>query len=132
MLANFLNSLLALGERSRLYSCCTRPASEGGGCSHGPHVFYEAEPSDLHARHAFTPTRPASSDAKGKLKDEDTALDIAALDCEMVYTTGGFRVARVSVVDADGKEVFDQLVKMDEGVEVVFVASIYFFVYMFY
>jgi len=48
-----------------------------------------------------------------------SALDIAALDCEMIYTTGGFRIARVSVVDASGKEVFDELIKMDDGVEVV-------------
>lgn len=37
----------------------------------------------------------------------------------MIYTTGGMRVARVSVVDADGKEVFDKHVKMDEGVHIV-------------
>lgn len=49
----------------------------------------------------------------------DTALDVVALDCEMVYTTGGLRVARVSVVDAAGKEVFDEFVKMDDGVEVM-------------
>ena len=46
-------------------------------------------------------------------------MDIVALDCEMIYTTGGMRVARVSVVDSAGKEVFDQLVRMDEGVEVM-------------
>lgn len=103
-----------------MYSCCSRLTSEGGGCSRGPHVFYESEHSDLHARHAFTPTRSTS----GEDKDKDTALDIAALDCEMVYTTGGFRVARVSVVDGDGKEIFDQLVKMDEGVDVMCVIYI--------
>lgn len=108
------HALVYLGEKSRIYNCCSRPTSEGGGCSRGPHVFYESESSDLHARHAFTPT---PSNAKGK----GTALEVAALDCEMVYTTGGFRVARVSVVDGDGKEVFDELVKMDDGVEVVFV-----------
>lgn len=37
----------------------------------------------------------------------------------MVYTTGGMRVARVSVVDGSGKEVFDELIKMDDGVEVM-------------
>ena len=40
----------------------------------------------------------------------------------MIYTTGGMRVARVSAVDGDGKEVFDRHVKMDEGVHVVYVA----------
>jgi len=49
-----------------------------------------------------------------------SALDIAALDCEMVYTTGGFRVARVSVVDASGESVFDEFIKMDDGVKVVY------------
>lgn len=39
----------------------------------------------------------------------------------MVYSTGGMRVARVSVVDAIGKEVFDELVCMDDGVEVMYV-----------
>lgn len=53
----------------------------------------------------------------------DTALDIVALDCEMVYSTGGMRVARVSVVDSMGKEVFDELVRMDDGVEVMSVFS---------
>lgn len=48
-----------------------------------------------------------------------STLDIAALDCEMVYTTGGFRIARVSVVNASGVEVFDELIKMDDGVQVV-------------
>ena len=50
------------------------------------------------------------------------ALDVAAIDCEMIYTTGGMRVARVSVVDGSGKEVFDQLVRMDQGVEVMYVS----------
>ena len=36
------------------------------------------------------------------------------------------RVARVSVVDGAGKEVFDQLVRMDEGVEIVYVICLSF------
>jgi hypothetical protein len=53
-----------------------------------------------------------------------SALDVAALDCEMVYSTGGFHIARVSVVDASGKEVFDELIKMDDDVEVMCVISL--------
>jgi RNA exonuclease 1 len=37
----------------------------------------------------------------------------------MIYTTGGMRVARVSVVDGSGTEVFDEFVRMDDGVEVI-------------
>ncbi|KII95095.1 hypothetical protein PLICRDRAFT_149506 [Plicaturopsis crispa FD-325 SS-3] len=104
---------IAGGERIRVYSCCSRPATGDDGCSKGPHVFYEKSPVDLHARHAFSHTRPAAGDAS------DTALDVAALDCEMVYTTGGMRVARVSVVDGAGKEILDEFVVMDEGVEII-------------
>jgi RNA exonuclease 1 len=67
----------------------------------------------LHARHAFSCTRPV------KETGPDTALDVVALDCEMIYSTGGVRVARVSVVDGMGKEVFDEIVKMDDGVDVM-------------
>ena len=59
--------------------------------------------------------------SRGTSRNAKTKLDVAALDCEMVYTTGGMRVARVSVIDGVGKEVFDELIKMDEGVEVVYV-----------
>lgn len=65
---------------------------------------------DLHSRHAFSLLQPSGN--------SDDALDIAAMDCEMVYTTGGFRVARVSLVDSKGKVVFDELIQMDEGVYV--------------
>jgi RNA exonuclease 1 len=37
----------------------------------------------------------------------------------MVYTTGGMSLARVSVVDGAGAEVYDALVRADDGVEVM-------------
>lgn len=46
-------------------------------------------------------------------------LDIVAIDCEMVYTTAGMSVARVSVVDARGDVVFDELVRPTPGVDVL-------------
>jgi RNA exonuclease 1 len=76
-------------------------------------VFYESEVEDLRARHPFSHLQAGT--------DISTALDVAAIDCEMIYTTGGLRVARVSVVDGSGKEVYDQLVRMDQGVEVMYV-----------
>ncbi len=100
-----------LGEKRRVFTCCSRTPDEEG-CQTGPHVFYETDPEDLHRRHAFTHTRPPAG-------SDDTALDAVALDCEMIYTTGGMRVARVSVVDSAGQEIFDEYVRMDEGVEVM-------------
>lgn len=100
------------GEKVRQYTCCSVLSTEDG-CVRGPHVFYESDPAHLHRRHAFTHTLPPDPSQRGKL------LEVAALDCEMIYTTGGMRVARVSAVDGDGKEVFDKHVRMDEGVHVV-------------
>lgn len=99
------------GEKVRVYTCCSRPVAESEGCVHGKHVFYEPSPKDLHSRHAFSLLRSPT--------DSDTALEIAAMDCEMIHTTGGFRVARVSVIDAKGKEVFDELIRMDDDVYVI-------------
>jgi RNA exonuclease 1 len=114
-----------VGEKLRIYTCCSRPTSEGGGCVRGPHVFYETDPEALHLRHTFSFSRRAKHSADGEVSASstsvDTALDVAAIDCEMVYTTGGMRCARVSVVDGSGAEVFDELVRMDDGVEVMYV-----------
>jgi len=85
--------------------------------------FYETDPEALHLRHTFSFSRRAKHSADGEVSASstsvDTALDVAAIDCEMVYTTGGMRCARVSVVDGSGAEVFDELVRMDDGVEVI-------------
>ncbi|KAF7355397.1 Exonuclease domain-containing protein [Mycena sanguinolenta] len=106
------------GQRERVFRCCysLAPGSGDDGCSQGPHVFYEKEVERLHARHAFSWLKPPPEDEKER---PGTLLDVAALDCEMVYTTGGMRVARVSVVDGAGEEVLDELVRMDDGVEII-------------
>jgi RNA exonuclease 1 len=49
----------------------------------------------------------------------DTQLDIAAIDCEGIYTTQGLTVARVSIVDGNGTSIFDELVRPDAGVEIL-------------
>jgi RNA exonuclease 1 len=74
------------------------------------HVFMEKTIEELHTRHAFTPSSSIQ---------RESALDIATIDCEGVYTTQGMSVARVSVCDGDGKVVFDELVRPDEGIEVM-------------
>lgn len=103
------------GEKLRTYLCCSKSTDEDG-CSWGSHVFYESDPGDLHTRHAFSPSRPPQSFDVSVI---DTALDVVALDCEMIYTTGGMRVARISVVDGTGTEIFDELIRMDDGVDVI-------------
>lgn len=98
------------GEKVRTYTCCSRPV-DSEGCSHGPHVFYDSTAEDLHSRHPFSfLTQSVAGSPR---------LDVVALDCEMIYTTGGMRVARVSVVDGSGKQVLDEFVRMDDGVHVM-------------
>ena len=72
---------------------------------------------ELHSRHPFSFLASENSST--------AVLDVVALDCEMIYTTGGFRVGRVSIVDGSGKEVFDQLVRMDDGVHVMSVLLLF-------
>jgi RNA exonuclease 1 len=105
--------MMEIGERIRIYNCCSKTTSEGEGCVRGPHVFYESKPEELHSRHAFSHTRPYMGDTA------DTALDVVAIDCEMIYTTAGMSVARVSVVDGSGKEMYDQIVRLDDCVQVM-------------
>lgn len=107
-----------LGEKVRVYTCCSRPIAESEGCVHGRHVFYESAPEALHSRHAFSKLRDPTPSNK--------ALKVVAIDCEMINTTGGSRVARVSVVDGKGNPVFDELVSMDDGVHVMYVYSFTF------
>ena len=40
-----------------------------------------------------------------------TTPGVFALDCEMVYTTRGTELARVTVVDLQGKSIYDRVVK---------------------
>ena len=112
------------GEKIKMWTCCSELSGDTDGCVHGPHVFYESDPNELHMRHTFTFSRSADESAGDGESAADSVLDVVCLDCEMVYTTGGSRVARVSVVDGSGKEVLDELVQMDEGVEVMCVASL--------
>lgn len=113
-------TLIVIGEKVKQYTCCSALSTSEDGCVRGPHVFYEVDPVDLHKRHAFTHTRRPDTSRPYK------TLEIAALDCEMIYTTGGMRVARVSIVDGEGKDVFDKCVKMDEGVHIMLVSFLSF------
>ena len=61
-------TIFELGERIRVYKCCSRIEGEGEGCDRGPHVFLETDPQVLHLRHAFSNTRPPYE------RDKETAL----------------------------------------------------------
>lgn len=96
-----------------IYRCCSM-GSGTAGCAKGPHVFYEKQPELLHARHPFSTSASTCSGGNGL-----GVLDICAIDCEMVYTTAGMSVARVSVVDNKGNEVLDSFVRLNDGVDLL-------------
>ncbi|KAF9963706.1 RNA exonuclease 3 [Mortierella alpina] len=90
------------GERVKYFPCCDAPQG-GPGCREGPHVFKEDGLLCLQGRAPFIET-PAASEPKGRHA-------VVAMDCEMCYTTGGFELARISVVGQDGRTIMDELVK---------------------
>ncbi|CAE6416047.1 unnamed protein product [Rhizoctonia solani] len=102
------------GVREMIYRCCGSPAGSPG-CVVGAHVFKDPDDFDLlHARHPYS---ESSAFAEGS--SQSALLDVAALDCEMIYTTAGMSIARVSVIDGAGKCVYDKLMKLDPGVGVL-------------
>ncbi|CAE6365258.1 unnamed protein product [Rhizoctonia solani] len=102
------------GVREMIHRCCGSPTGSAG-CVIGAHVFKDPEDFNLlHARHPYSESS-AFADGSSQL----AVLDVAALDCEMIYTTAGMSIARVSVIDGAGKCVYDKLIKLDPGVEVL-------------
>lgn len=107
-----------------VHKCCGAPTG-APGCVLGAHVFKDPEDFELlHARHSYSLSSsfgdsfpPRSSSSQGQPQSGE--LEVAALDCEMIYTTAGMSLARVSVIDGAGKSVYDKLVKLDPGVEVL-------------
>ncbi|GAA5996747.1 uncharacterized protein JCM10292_003178 [Rhodotorula paludigena] len=102
------------GTKQRVYSCC--PAVAAAPCQIGPHVFKDEDPAVLHSRVPFISSSklrpPASSDLP-------PAVDIVALDCEMIYTTSGMSLARVTVLSSSGSVLLDEHVRPPPGVAVL-------------
>ncbi|KAF8335069.1 uncharacterized protein EI90DRAFT_3144960 [Cantharellus anzutake] len=85
------------------------------GCDRGPHVFNEKDTEALHSRHPFI-----SLSSETITNDKEDILEVCSIDCEMIYTTAGMSCARVTMVDGKGELILDELVRMNEGVHVLF------------
>ena len=97
-----LRSLVKSVNRAErlLHTCCMQD-SNSEGCTKGPHVYKLDVDEELHKQIPFT-----------KLEErKERCLPIAAVDCEMAYTTGGSELIRVTVVDWNSSKVFDELCK---------------------
>ncbi|CAG9534440.1 unnamed protein product [Cercopithifilaria johnstoni] len=84
------------------YNCCQSDLSVAGCCVADCHVTDTAPKSVLET---YRETPPPSGP-----KDE-RSRKVYAFDCEMVYTTWGTSLARISVVDVDDKLVMDVTVR---------------------
>ncbi|KAF9091719.1 RNA exonuclease 3 [Mortierella sp. GBA35] len=98
-----LRNKLHNGDKIKYFPCCDAPQGSAG-CQDGPHVFKEDEFIELHCRIPFI---EAPKSCLGGNKPHS----VVAMDCEMCYTTGGFELIRISVVDKMGKVIMDELVK---------------------
>lgn len=85
--------------RTNDYSCCNSSMP----CSRGPHIFEDKESKVLHARRTFVTTDAIST--------ATAPLDVAAFDCELVYTTAGLSLARLTVISGQREKVLDELVR---------------------
>ena len=90
-------------NNSRLehYKCCGKKVEETPGCKQEYYHVYqhkvfgvEALPSPIHG---FVSTPKSKIGNRGK-----ASRDVVALDCEMVYTVSGMKLAQVVVVDVKG------------------------------
>ncbi|KAK9722279.1 RNA exonuclease 3 [Basidiobolus ranarum] len=90
------------GEKLRVYTCCNETHGHTG-CIRGPHVFKDDDLEVLHQKIPFVET----PEKDGKSSEY---RDIVALDCEMCYTTGGFELTRLTVIDACLKNILDELI----------------------
>lgn len=75
------------------------------GCTRGPHVFIEKTAEELHARAAFIRTEDLPHPEGAR------PLKIAALDCELIRTTAGMALARLTIVDEEGTQKFDEFIR---------------------
>lgn len=111
----FLHSLAPGSGVDLRYVCCQSEVGQPGCqlCSEG-HVHESNKWLDCEGFVAtlppLVPSRTASDD-----DDEDghtsNSVNVYSVDCEMVYTTAGCELGRVSIVDAKQRTVLDSLVR---------------------
>lgn len=93
----------ATKKRSNIYPCCGGEVGESKGCSTCKHhIFKLSDPSFLAG---FIPFIPIPKDI------HPTTLFAAGIDCEMGFTSHGYEMIRLTVVDWEtGKTVLDRTV----------------------
>ncbi|WVR05589.1 hypothetical protein IAU60_002608 [Kwoniella sp. DSM 27419] len=95
------------GRRKWIYSCCGRERGEQG-CEEGIHVFTDGEDDvKLARRVGYRTVKQCVGDGGGL----GAGNEVVAMDCEMIYTSAGLSLGRVTVVDENGNVLLDELVR---------------------
>ncbi|CAG0914246.1 unnamed protein product [Notodromas monacha] len=92
------------GGIEKTYLCCNMDFNSDGCSSADKHVVDLFDPWQ---QFGYCSTKPES----GHGGPQQQTPQVYAVDCEMVYTTQGVELARVTVVDYDGGRKYDALVK---------------------
>ena len=95
-----LRTLKNHGSKERFFWCCDKPLNSEG-CSIGSHVYQFDSYEEMNAVIQF-------KEAPEYVKD---AYKLLALDCEMIYSAGGFELARCTIVDDSKLVIFDELIQ---------------------
>nr|CAD7590204.1 unnamed protein product [Timema genevievae] len=90
------------GALESRYWCCKTESGSVGCCTAGCHVTEYYDPNDLRGFVTTFSKEPPPSDGD---------YGVYALDCEMVYTSMGLELARVTVIDSELRCVYETLVK---------------------
>lgn len=102
------NSLSQIASSAGIVESSQGQVSAPRGCTVGPHVFKEEASELLHLREGFMCTEELCNDDGSNVEDKHEVL---AFDCELIYTTAGMSLARLTVLDESGKVIMDQHVK---------------------
>ncbi|WRT65966.1 uncharacterized protein IL334_002917 [Kwoniella shivajii] len=95
------------GRRKWIYTCCGRERGEAG-CEDGIHVFTDGDDDvKLAKRVAYKTVNQVVGDEGGLGKWNE----VVAMDCEMIFTTAGVSLGRVTIVDENGEILLDELVR---------------------
>lgn len=106
------------GVKQKVYSCCNSIEADNRPCTKGRHVFIDKTPESLHSREQFIRLPPLGG---------QTTIPLVALDCELVYTTAGMSIARLTIIipktTSDGglkfESLLDEFVRLPKSVKII-------------
>ncbi|WWC60601.1 uncharacterized protein I303_103175 [Kwoniella dejecticola CBS 10117] len=95
------------GRRKWIYTCCAKERGEQG-CQDYIHVFSHGDDDRELAKRVGYKT---VEDIVGKKGGLGKWTNVVAMDCEMIQTTAGVTLGRVTIVDENGETLLDELVR---------------------